>query len=88
MPWEFNIATPFKRSYKKLPDWLKEKIKLAMEELCKSNNPKNLGRLKRGKLEGTYGYDISKDCRILYTVDEALKVINFLRVCSHKEVYR
>jgi addiction module RelE/StbE family toxin len=84
------LTTPFKRGFKNLKriEWMSEKAKEALKMLGSSTNPRELGRLKRGSLNGLYGYDLSSDCRLLYSVDDASEEIVFLRVCSHKEVYR
>lgn len=88
MAWNLVVTTPFKRSYKKLAGLMRERTRIAIKEICNSSNPKELGRLKKGHLDGCYGYDLSSDCRILYSVDEDKRRVIFHRVCSHSEVYR
>ena len=88
MTWELVLTSSYKRRFKKMTDWLRSRAKDAMEDLYGSEDPKRIARPKKGWLEGCYGYDLSSDCRILFSVDENLRQIIFHRVCSHKEVYR
>jgi len=88
MSWKIKFSNSFKHGFKNLEQWLKLKTQQAIDELSHSNDPTQLGRLKKGELQGCYGYDLSSDCRILYFVEKSARRIDFLRVCSHKEVYR
>lgn len=85
MPWRVVIASPFKRGYRRLASWLKEKADNAIRELVNAKNPLALGELKKGYLDGCYGYDLSKRCRILYTCDEQkMKYIFYAYVLMRK----
>jgi mRNA-degrading endonuclease RelE of RelBE toxin-antitoxin system len=87
MPWTISLPNTFKKRYKKKIEPLREKVDDAIRLLVASEDPRTLGRLKYGSLQKLYGYDVSSDCRILYSVDFDARRIHFLRVCTHKDVY-
>lgn len=69
--------------------FLLPKVESAMRALEASSAPELLGRKKHGDLQDVYGFDLSRDSRLLYKVDRQRQSVNvvLLRVCSHKEVY-
>jgi len=87
MSWDIVRTSRFKQRYKQKTPNQKEQVDEAIRLLVESKDPRNLGGLKHGKIEGCYGHDIDFHNRILYAVELAKKEIHFLRVCSHDEVY-
>ena len=85
--WRITITTTFKHRYKRLDRDLK-KADDAVKTLTESSNPLLLGRRKRGRLKGFYGYPISNSCRILYTVNWDVNMLYLMRICGHKHVYK
>jgi addiction module RelE/StbE family toxin len=59
----------------------------AIEELSNATDATKLGQRKHGRLEYCYAYEIGKSVRLLYVVIWDLRIIELLRVGSHKEVY-
>ena len=87
MTWGIVRTNRFKKRYKQKTPKQQAIVDEAIKQLVNSNDPRTLGRLKSGKIQGCYGHDIDFHNRILYAVDLAGKEIRFLRVCSHDEVY-
>ena len=66
---------------------MQTKVDEAIKLLVGSNDPRNLGGRKHGTRDKCYGRDIDFRHRILFAVNMGKRVLYFLRVCSHKEVY-
>ena len=66
---------------------MQAKVDESIQLLVGSNDPRTLGRRKHGSLEGLYGHDLDYRNRILFKVDLVRRVIYFLRVCTHNQVY-
>lgn len=79
----------FNKKKKKSPEDLVTKIKEGISTLRHAEDPARLGKLKRGKHAGAYGYEVSRSSRILYQVQrtDAGCTVILLRVCNHKQVY-
>lgn len=79
----------YDRKKKKSPDSLIALIKEGIKDLRYAEDPVRIGELKRGKLDGTYGYRVNQSSRILYQVqwNKAECTVILLRVCNHKNVY-
>ena len=87
MSWTIVRSDRFKERYKAKKPKQQEQVDDAIKRLVGCKDPRNLGRLKQGKIRGCYGHDLDFHNRLLYAVDTAKKEIHFLRVCSHAEVY-
>ena len=87
MQWALEFTRRFKKAYKKLDKIRQEQVNEAIRQLANSNVPETLGIKKKGPLRSVYAYELGLGCRILYQVDHNERVIFFLRVCHHKEVY-
>ncbi len=60
----------------------------AILALASSERPDLLGIRKSGRLENLYAWELGRECRLLYAPDFRNRVIEFHRICSHKEVYQ
>jgi len=87
MRWAQTFTKRFKHSYRRLTAHMKQRVDQAITTLVQSENPQFLGIRKRSPLSKIYAYELGRECRILYRVNEHEKTIDFFRVCSHKEVY-
>ena len=87
MPWTIVRTNRFKKRYQQKTPEQQTEVDQAIRLLVESRDPRTLGRLKYGKIQGCYGHDLDFHNRILYAVDLTNKEIRFLRVCSHGEVY-
>lgn len=92
MSSRIQITNQFTRLYKdksKGPSYLVDRIDDLIIQLKLSDDPKSLGEMKKGYLDGLYSIRINKDSRILYKVVEkdGIRTVELLRVCSHKNVY-
>ncbi len=85
--WSFEYNNKFKRQYKNLDSKLKKKVDYALNELANSENPFELGILKKSNFATVYAYEIGKKYRILYGVDIPHNLILLIRVGDHKMVY-
>jgi mRNA-degrading endonuclease YafQ of YafQ-DinJ toxin-antitoxin module len=87
MPWTIVRSNRFKKRYQEKTPKQQAQVDEAIKLLVQCNDPRTLGRPKQGKIKGCYGHDLDFHNRILYAVDQVKHEINFLRVCSHDEVY-
>lgn len=87
MYWIFVPAPTFKMRYKRKRKSLQQKVDEAILFLLNERDPKIFCRPKYGPLEGCYGYDLDDDNRILLKINEIKREIEFLRVCTHRQVY-
>jgi Txe/YoeB family toxin of Txe-Axe toxin-antitoxin module len=74
---------------KNCDQYIVDKLEEAVMEIISSNNPEHLGIKKQGNLKDYYSYVLTREHRILYTVERegnSVTVI-FKRVCDHKNVY-
>jgi mRNA-degrading endonuclease RelE of RelBE toxin-antitoxin system len=85
--WSFWRSTKFKKRFRKLEDFRKEKATKAIIELGNAVNPLSLGIQKHGSLRDYWAYELGQECRILYNIDANTRTINLHRICSHKEAY-
>lgn len=83
MPYKAALTKNFLREFKKLPDNIKDGILRAIDEIVA--NPLSGVRL-RGKLEGRWRWRVGK-YRIIYKVDQTLKLVVFLDVGPRKTIY-
>lgn len=58
-----------------------------VKSLRKATEPRRLGDIKVGQLNGAYGTRLSKSVRLLFTVDDDAHEIRLLNIGNHKEVY-
>ena len=50
----------------------------AIKEILASDDPRKVSRPKLGKWKGAYGYDVSRDIRILHSVEPKESLVVFL----------
>jgi len=74
---------------KKSDKYIIDKLKNAIVEISSSENPESLGEKKKGDLKEYYAYKLTREHRVLYTVErkKSSLTIIFERVCDHKSVY-
>jgi addiction module RelE/StbE family toxin len=82
--WKILFDNRFKREYKKLDKSLQKRINDIIKELAASNNPRQLGVHKTARYNCIHAYEIGKQYRILYDIDENSKTVTFLSVGTHK----
>jgi mRNA interferase RelE/StbE len=83
LPYKAALTKNFLREFKKLPDNIKDGILRAIDEIVA--NPFSGVRLL-GKLEGRWRWRVGK-YRIIYKVDQTLKLVVFLDVGPRKTIY-
>ena len=83
MPYKAALTRNFLRQLKKLPENVKNRVLKAVDELiC---NP-FLGVRLRGELGGRWRWRVGK-YRIIYRIDQTLKLVIFLDVDLRKKIY-
>lgn len=85
--WKPGRSNRFKKGYKKIGAELLKRVNKALKTLLESEHPENIGQIKTGAKKGYFSYEIGRSCRILYLPHHDTKVLEFARICSHKEVY-
>ena len=85
--WRAKPSNRFKSSYRRLVDEQADRVDKALETLLSSDRPELIGIRKGGRRRGYWTYELGQACRILYRPDYDEDLIEFFRVCSHKEVY-
>jgi mRNA-degrading endonuclease YafQ of YafQ-DinJ toxin-antitoxin module len=85
--WRINKFNRFESAYRRLDDEWVERVDAALRILTKTSRPETLGASKSSTLRGFFAYELGRDCRILYRPDYNAGILEFHRVCSHKEVY-
>ena len=84
MSWRVEFETRARREYLDLPGDVQERLADAIDDLAKDPRPPGCKRLK-----GQDGYRIRKgDYRILYTVNDARRVVQVYRIGNRRDVYR
>jgi hypothetical protein len=66
---------------------MQARIQKALLELMYAPDPRTLGNLKVGQIQGVYAYEINDACRLLYMPDFNSNTIWLDRVCSHNMSY-
>jgi len=85
--WRSKPSPRFERSYENLSDEMVDRVDEAIRIILSSQRPERLGTQKRGGLKAYFAYELGRKCRILYRPQYDQGIIDFFRVCSHKEVY-
>ena len=84
MVYRLEIETRALKELKDLPSERRDLISAVLDDL--QNNPCPPGAKK---LTGAEGWRVRKgDCRILYTIDDKLRLIRIYRIGHRREVYR
>ncbi len=86
LAWSPAYTPTFKRDYKNLSSDNQQRVNEAIRSILDSEDPKTLGRLKFGKWQGAYGYDIGRSIRGLYSVEPRQRIVTFLR-CGQHSIY-
>jgi len=85
--WHARRSRRFVNRYERLSDELADQVDEAIRTLLSAERPERYGELKKGKRKGYFAWDLGRSCRMLFRPDYSERIIDFFRVCSHKEVY-
>jgi len=84
VPFRLELETRALKEFKALPKERRELIGAVFDDLCRDPRPPGAK-----KLNGVDGWRVRKgDYRILYTIDEARRLVRVYRVGHRKDVYR
>jgi hypothetical protein len=64
-----------------------KRVDKALVDLVTTNRPERLGVIKTGRVKSYFAYELGQACRIIYKPIYEEGVIEFYRVCSHKEAF-
>jgi len=65
-----------------------KRVDEAIRALITSEKPETLGVPKKLDEMILYTWEFGRSCRLLYKPDYDQRIVDFYRVCSHKEVYK
>lgn len=85
--WRPKSSNRFKHGYSRLSDEMAKRVQEAIRIILSSPNPERLGVPKKKKWKSYFAWELGRSCRILYKPNYNERIIEFIRVCSHKEVY-
>lgn len=85
--WRSRVSDRFESIYNRLSAEMVRRVDTAIIALLSSRRPELMGIAKKGSRKGYFAWELGRSCRILYRPDYDEMVIEFFRVCSHKEVY-
>lgn len=77
----------FKHCYNYLSDEMAKRTDEALQSLLNMDRPERAGIQKTAKRKGYFAYELGQNCRITYRPEYSEMVIEFFRLCSHKEAY-
>ena len=84
MSWNVEVGDRARRDYLALPADVRERIEQAIDDLRENPRPPGVKRLV-----GKHGYRIRKgDCRVLYAIDDAKRIVRVYAVGHRRDVYR
>ncbi len=84
MPWTPRYSGPFQRDLRRFSKEVKSKVDTAVEELLKAEDPRRVGHGLHPPWLSCYAYEIGLRYRIIYRPDFKEKMLEFLRVGTHK----
>ena len=87
MVWDVDRTNLFKKCYKHADPILQKKANARIAELVNSEDPRRLGDVKSGQIEGEYGSHLNPGCRLLYTLVFETNTIELDRMCSFNMAY-
>ena len=85
--WRSRKSNRFQSKYVRLGNRMATRVDSTIALLLSSERPELQGEPKDASRNGYYTYEFGRGCRLLYRPDYVQKIIDFVRVCSHKEVY-
>lgn len=85
--WKSKPSNRFSRAYNNLSDEMAKRVDEAIETLLSSERPELFGVQKTGSRKNYFAWEFGRACRLLFRPEYAQRVIEFFRVCSHKEAY-
>ena len=85
MPYAVRFKSSARREYDKLEDSLKSKIRSAIDDL--EQEPRPHGAIKLTNSGNEYRFRVGSQ-RIVYTIEESIKVVEIQRIRDRREVYR
>ncbi len=78
----------FEKSFKKLPQILKNKTKKAIKSFASNpRNPKLKNHALKGKMQGKRAFSVTGDVRIIFEEYENYTLVLMLDVGRHNQVY-
>ena len=84
--YKFEIASSVEKDLKKIPNKITSKIIIAIESLAEKPYPINKFKKLKGT-EASYRLRVG-DYRVLYEVEDTVKIITVYRVRHRKDVYK
>jgi len=87
--WAFCESKPYKKHRKKYvhDQVVMKSLSERLKSLQAAQDPRRLGDIKIGNLNGAYGLWLSRSVRLLYAVNCDTQEIILLNMGDHKEVY-
>lgn len=85
--WHPKRSNRFERSYERLNEEIANQVDEALRRLLSSERPELLGISKMGSRKSYFSWELGRSCRILYRPEYSERIIEFFRLCSHKEAY-
>jgi hypothetical protein len=85
--WITDPSNLYKKCYRQADPIVQKKVIARIQELVNSPDPRRLADGKSGQLDGEYGVDINKGCRLLFTPVFETNTIELDRMCSHNMSY-
>lgn len=86
MAWTIEFDKKAEKEFKKLDKPTQKKIDRLITKLSKSKNPRNTGKLLKGKLGSFWRYRIG-DYRLICSIEDKILTIVVLRVSHRRYVY-
>ncbi len=89
-PWSIEDNAIFRKLYKKYVKVtnVADTVNSRIEDLRTASEPARLGDKKHAPYRNTYGINITKSVRLLYTINYKEHKILLVAIGDHKEVYR
>jgi mRNA interferase RelE/StbE len=85
MPFAVRFKSSARREYDKLDDSLKSKIRPVIDEL--EQEPRPHGAIKLTHSGNEYRIRVGTQ-RIVYTIEESIKIVEIQRIRDRRDVYR
>ena len=87
--WQITETDTYIKNLKKLKKSGLEKDRLitAIKYLTSKDDPTLCGKPKNYNLKYHYAYDLGRSIRLIFRVDKENKIIWFINIGDHKDVY-